>query len=115
MPPSPSCTIWKNGKIYVTAPPSQLTHVIDIAIWTEINAFNCPQITRVSPGLTRRRHYVGCRRLRWHRLSARRRGRPRVGSHPLKAPIEIHGLTIHEDVLWACGAATRGVRQLYLD
>ena len=47
MPPSPSCTIWKNGKIYVTVPPSQLIHVIDIAIWTEINAFHCPQITRV--------------------------------------------------------------------
>ena len=33
----------------------------------------------------------------------------------VEAPVEIHGLTIHEGVLWYCDAATRGIGQLYLD
>ena len=33
----------------------------------------------------------------------------------VEAPVEIHGLTIHQGVLWYCDAATCGIGQLYLD
>ena len=31
----------------------------------------------------------------------------------VEAPTEVHGLTIHEGVLWYCDAATRAIGQLY--
>ncbi len=33
----------------------------------------------------------------------------------VEAPVEVHGLTIHEGVLWYCDAATCAIGQLYID
>ena len=106
---------WKDGKIYVAAPPSQLIHVIDVATWTEVNAF-------CAPGL------------RVHGLAGADDGTLWVADTSagtvsrldtedgrvwevirVEAPVEIHGLTIHQGVLWYCDAATCGIGQLYLD
>jgi len=106
---------WKDGKIYVAAPPSQLIHVIDVATWTEVNAFRAPGlrvhglawaddgtlwVADTSAGTISRLDAETGRV--WEVIR-------------VEAPVEIHGLTIHQGVLWYCDAATCGIGQLYLD
>ena len=33
----------------------------------------------------------------------------------VEAPVEVHGMTIHEGVLWYCDAATCAIGHLYID
>ena len=106
---------WKDGHVYVAAPPSQFIHVMDATTWQEVNRFRAPG-------------------LRVHGLAWAPDGTLWVADTSagticrldpqdgriwevirVEAPTEIHGLTIHEGVLWYCDAATRAIGQLHLD
>lgn len=106
---------WKDGKVYVAAPPSQFVHVMDAATWQEVHAFRAPG-------------------LRVHGLAWADDGTlwvadtsagtiSRLDSRDgrvwevirVEAPVEVHGLTIHAGVLWYCDAATCAIGQLYID
>jgi len=105
---------WKDGRIYVAAPPSQLIHVVDVATWREIRSFRAPGlrvhglawaedgtlwVADTSAGTVSRLDEDG--RV-WEVIR-------------VPAPVEVHGLTIHEGVLWYCDAASCGIGQLFLD
>ncbi len=105
---------WKDGRIYVAAPPSQLIHVVDVATWREIRSFRAPGlrvhglawaedgtlwVADTSAGTVSRLDEDG--RI-WEVIR-------------VPAPVEVHGLTIHEGVLWYCDAASCGIGQLFLD
>ena len=105
---------WKDGRIFVAAPPSQLIHVVDVATWREIRSFRAPGlrvhglawaedgtlwVADTSAGTVSRLDEDG--RI-WEVIR-------------VPAPVEVHGLTIHEGVLWYCDAASCGIGQLFLD
>ena len=105
---------WKDGRIYVAAPPSQLIHVVDVATWREIRSFRAPGlrvhglawaedgtlwVADTSAGTVSRLDEDG--RI-WEVIR-------------VPAPVEVHGLTIHEGVLWYCDAASCGIGLLFLD
>ena len=104
----------KDGRIFVAAPPSQLIHVVDVATWREIRSFRAPGlrvhglawaedgtlwVADTSAGTVSRLDEDG--RI-WEVIR-------------VPAPVEVHGLTIHEGVLWYCDAASCGIGQLFLD
>ena len=106
---------WKDGKVYVAAPPSQSVHVMDAETWTQVHAFRTPGlrvhglawadnstlwVADTSAGTVSRLDPTDGRV--WEVIR-------------VEAPVEIHGLTIHEGILWYCDAATRAIGQLYLD
>ena len=111
----PSSPPLSSSPFPVAAPPSQLIHVIDVATWTEVNAFRAPGlrvhglawaddgtlwVADTSAGTISRLDAETGRV--WEVIR-------------VEAPVEIHGLTIHQGVLWYCDAATCGIGQLYLD
>lgn len=106
---------WQDGKVYVAAPPSQFIHVMDATTWQEVHAFRAPGL-RVH-GLA----WADDGTLWVADTSAGTISRldPQDGRVweviRVEAPVEIHGLTIHEGVLWYCDAATCAIGQLYLD
>lgn len=106
---------WRDGLLYVASPPSQRVHVMDVASWDEVRSFPVPG-------------------LRVHGLAWGPDGRiwsadtssgvvtlldattGRVhGVVRVVAPTEVHGLTIHEGVLWFCDAHTRQIGRLILE
>lgn len=106
---------WKDGKLYIAVPPSQLVHVIDVQSWTEVHAFRAPGL-RVH-GLA----WAPDGTLWVADTSAGTVSRMDVETGMIwevvrvEAPTEVHGLTIRDGVLWYCDAATRAIGQLHLD
>ena len=105
---------WKDGKVYVASPPSQFVHVMDASTWEEVHSFHVPGL-RVH-GLA----WADDGTLWVADTSAGTINRldPEDGRIweviRVEAPTEVHGLTIHEGVLWYCDAATRAIGQLHL-
>ncbi|HHZ93318.1 TPA: hypothetical protein EYN65_23010 [Candidatus Poribacteria bacterium] len=106
---------WRGGKLYVASPPSQMIHVIDPKNWQEEYAFRTPG-------------------LRVHGLAWATNGRlwaadtsagticlldPTSGRvydvARVEAPTEVHGMTIHEGVLWYCHDTTCDIGCLFLE
>ena len=106
---------WRDGRIYIAAPPSQMVHVMDVDPWQEVNQFRTPG-------------------LRNHGLAWSDDGRLWVADTSagtvslldtedgriwkvirVEAPDEVHGLTIHEGVLWYCDATTRDIGRLVVE
>ena len=106
---------WRDGRIYIAVPPSQKVHVMNVDPWEEINQFPTPG-------------------LRNHGLAWADDGRLWVADTSagtvslldcedgriwevirVEAPDEVHGLTIHEGVLWYCDANTRDIGRLVVE
>jgi streptogramin lyase len=106
---------WRDGKLYVAAPPSQLIHVMDPESWQEVHSFRAPG-------------------LRVHGLAWGEKGRLWVADTSngtvsllgtedgrvyevirVEAPAEVHGLTIHEGVLWYCDAHSCDMGRLLVE
>ena len=98
---------WRDGKVYLAAPPTQRLHVMDAASWTEERSL-------VAPGL--RIHGIG-----WHRdgrlwVSDTSSGavhlmdaeRGRFGDvFRVAEPDEVHGMTVRGgEEIWYCDAGT---------
>ena len=103
---------WRDGKLYVASPPTQMVHVVNVDPWEEVHQFRTPG-------------------LRNHGLAWSKDGRLWVADTSsgtvslldpadgrvwkvirVEAPDEVHGLTIHEGVLWYCDATTRDIGRL---
>ena len=103
---------WRDGKLYVASPPSQMVHVMDPDSWEEVHRLRTPG-------------------LRNHGLAWGERGRLWVADTSagtvslldpsdgrvydvfrVEGPDEVHGLTMHEGVLWYCDANTRDIGRL---
>ena len=103
---------WRDGKLYIASPPSQMVHVVNVDPWVEEHQFRTPG-------------------LRNHGLAWSEDGRLWVADTSsgtvslldpadgriwkvirVEAPDEVHGLTIHEGVLWYCDATTRDIGRL---
>ena len=106
---------WRDGKLYVASPPSQMVHVMDPNTWEELYSFR-------SPGL------------RVHGLAWSDDGRlwtadtssgtvclldPKDGRIfeviRVEAPAEVHGMTIHNGVLWYCDAHIQEINCLIVE
>lgn len=106
---------WRDGKLYVAAPPSQMIHVLDANTWQELYHFRTPG-------------------LRVHGLAWGPQGRlwaadtssgavslldPNDGRIfeviRVEAPIEVHGMTSHEGVLWYCDAHALDIGRLLVE
>ncbi len=106
---------WREGKIYIASPPSQMVHVMNVDPWEEVNQFR-------TPGL--RNHGLA-----WSEDSKLWVADTSSGTVSLldtadgriwkvirvEAPDEVHGLTMHEGVLWYCDATTRDVGRLVVE
>ncbi len=106
---------WRDGKLYVASPPSQMIHVMDVENWKEEYAIR-------SPGL------------RVHGLAWSADGRlwsadTSAGTVCLldaqtgriydvfrvEAPDEVHGMTIRDGVLWYCYDSTCEIGRLIVE
>jgi DNA-binding beta-propeller fold protein YncE len=103
---------WRAGKLYVASPPSQMVHVMNPETWEEVHRFRVPG-------------------LRVHGIAWAENGRLWVADTSagtvnlldpadgrvcdvfrVEAPDEVHGMTIHESVLWYCDAETCDIGRL---
>ena len=103
---------WKDGKLYVASPPSQMVHVMDPDTWEERHLFR-------TPGLRNHGLAWGDGGRLWvadtsaGTVSLLDTGDGRVYDLVcVAAPDEVHGLTAHEGALWYCDAHTRDVGRL---
>ena len=105
----------EDGRLYVATPPSQMIHVIDVDNWEEVHRFRAPGL-RVH-GLA----WAGDGTLWVSDTSAGTVNRLDVEDGRvwevirLAAPDEVHGLTLRDNVLWYCDAATCDVGRLLVD
>ncbi|MCY3904856.1 MAG: hypothetical protein OXF76_16970 [Caldilineaceae bacterium] len=106
---------WRDGRLYVASPPSQMVHVIDPEGWRETHCFRVPGL-RVH-GIA----WAGDGNLWAADTSAGTVSLldPHSGRIfdviRVQAPDEVHGMTIHEGVLWYCSAANCDIGRLLLD
>ncbi len=103
---------WRDGKLYVASPPSQMIHVVDPQTWQEEHRFRAPGL-RVHG-------------LAWAENGLLWAADTSAGTVSLldpqdgrvfdvlrvEAPAEVHGMTIHEGVLWYCDAETCAIGRL---
>lgn len=106
---------WKDGKLYVASPPSQFVHVMDADTWTETHRFR-------TPGL--RVHGLAWGKNDWLWVADTSNGTVSLCDPSdgrifevirVEAPAEVHGLTIHEGVLWYCDAHSREIGRLIVE
>lgn len=103
---------WQDGKLYVAAPPSQMIHVVDADGWEEVNRFRAPGL-RVH-GLAwgeDERLWVADTSSGTVSLLDTADGRVYEVIR-VSAPVEVHGMTMRQGVLWYCDAATRDIGRL---
>ena len=106
---------WRDGKLYVASPPSQMIHVMEPESWQEIHRFRAPGL-RVH-GLAwgpAGSLWVADTSAGTVSLLDPADGRVRDVLR-VEAPVEIHGMTIHQDVLWYCDAETCDIGRLLVD
>lgn len=103
---------WREGRLFVASPPSQMVHVMDSDGWQEVYSIRVPG-------------------LRVHGIAWSEDGKlwaadtsagtvclldPESGRIfdviRVEAPDEVHGMTIHEGVLWFCNAETCEIGRL---
>ena len=106
---------WLEGKLYVASPPSQMVHVMDVDTWQEERRFRTTGL-RVH-GLA----WSETGMLWMADTSAGTVSLARVTDGRIydvirvPAPDDVHGMTMHEGVLWYCDGATRDIGRLILD
>lgn len=106
---------WRDGQLFVASPPSQMVHIMNAETWEEVGQFR-------APGL--RVHGIGWADNGMLWVSDTSAGTvnlidPQDGRifdvFRVEAPDEVHGMTIHEGVLWYCHADTCEIGRLILE
>ncbi|MEX0761002.1 MAG: PQQ-binding-like beta-propeller repeat protein [Dehalococcoidia bacterium] len=107
---------WKDGRLYVASPPSQYVHVMDPETWAEVHRFKVPGF-RVH-GIA----WADDGETMWTADTAAgtvSRIRPEDGRmydvFRVEDPVEVHGMTIHEGVLWYADAESCDIGRLIVD
>ena len=106
---------WRDGKLYVASPPSQFVHVMDPESWQEVHRFRTPGL-RVH-GLAwgpQGRIWVADTSSGCVSLLGVEDGRV-YSTIRVEAPAEVHGMTIHEGVLWYCDAHSCDIGRLVVE
>lgn len=94
---------WKDGHIYIASPPSQYVHVMDVSTWKEVHRFKAPGY---------RVHGIAWAEEEGHMWAADTAAgtvsRLRVEDSRcydvfrVLDPVQVHGMTIRNNVLWYC-------------
>ncbi len=103
---------WRDGKLYVASPPSQMVHVMDPDSWEEVHRFRTPGLR--NHGLAwgeEDRLWVADTSAGTVSLLDPSDGRV-YDVFRVEEPDEVHGLTMHDGVLWFCDANTRVMGRL---
>jgi streptogramin lyase len=101
---------WRDGRIYIAGPPTQRIHVMDATTWEEVASFPTGGI---------RVHGLGWNEdgLLWVAdtsagtvilMDLEKDGRI-YDVFRVAEPDEVHGLTVHNGVIWYCDATTRDI------
>ncbi|MDP6037408.1 MAG: hypothetical protein QGG64_02560 [Candidatus Latescibacteria bacterium] len=104
---------WRDGKIYIATPPSQMVHVVDAEAWTEEHAFRTPGLRNHGVAWEEDKLWVAdtsAGTVNWLGTDGRVYSVIRV-----EAPDEVHGMTAHEGVLWYCDAGTKDIGRLVVE
>lgn len=106
---------WKDGLLYVASPPSQKVHVMDVQSWQERNSFAAGglRVHGVAWG-AENRLWVSDTSSGVINLMDVDQGRVYQVIR-VEAPNEIHGMTMHESVIWLCDAETCQIGRLVVD
>ena len=105
---------WRDGKLYVASPPSQHVHVVAAETWEQLHQFRAPGM---------RVHGIawaddGTLWIADTTAGTVSRVDPKDGrvfdAFRVEAPVEVHGMTIHEGVLWYCDAETCDIGRLII-
>ena len=106
---------WKDGKLYVATPPSQMVHVMDPNSWKEEHRFRTPGFRNhgIAWGPDGRL-WVADTSAGTVSLLDTKDGRV-YDVIRVATPDEVHGLTVHQGVLWYCDAHTRDIGTLELE
>ncbi len=94
---------WRDGKIYIASPPSQFVHVVDTETWTEENAFRTPGLRNHGLAWQDDKLWVADTSAGTVNLLGTADGRV-YDVIRVEAPDEVHGMTMHDGVLWYCDA-----------
>ena len=103
---------WKDGKLYVATPPSQMIHVMNVETWEEEHQFRTPGFRNhgVAWG-DNGRLWVADTSAGTVSLLDTKDGRI-YDMICMESPDEVHGLTMHEGVLWYCDAHSCDIGRL---
>ncbi len=105
---------WRDGMLYVASPPSQHVHVVDVANWKTVHEFRAPGI-RVHGLAWADDSSLWIADTTAGTVSQVNTADGRVlNAFRVEAPVEVHGLTVHEGVLWFCDAHTRDIGRLII-
>ena len=106
---------WKDGKLYVATPPSQMVHVMNPETWEEEHQFRTPGLRNHGVAWGENgRLWVADTSAGTVSLLDTADGRI-YDVFRIEAPDEVHGLTMHEGVMWYCDAHTCDVGVLLRD
>ena len=105
---------WRDGKIYIASPPSQHVHVVDVQTWTEERAFRTPGLRNHGLAWEGDKLWVADTSAGTVNLLDTADGRVYEVIR-VQAPDEVHGLTMHDGVLWYCDAHNRDVGRLIIE
>lgn len=94
---------WREGKIYIASPPSQFVHVVDAETWTEEHAFRTPGLRNHGLAWQDDKLWVADTSAGTVNLLGTADGRV-YDVIRVEAPDEVHGMTMHDSVLWYCDA-----------
>ena len=104
---------WRNGKIYIASPPSQFVHVVDAETWTEEHAFRTPGLRNHGLAWQSDKLWVADTSAGTVNLLGTADGRV-YDVIRVEAPDEVHGMTMHDGVLWYCDAHNCDIGQLII-
>lgn len=106
---------WKDGLLYVASPPSQQVHVIEPTMWQEVNRFAAGglRVHGIAWG-SQGRLWVSDTSSGVVNLMDATNGRVYEVIR-VEAPEEVHGMTIHDGVLWFCDAETCDIGRLVIE
>ncbi len=102
---------WRNGKIYIASPPSQFVHVVDTETWTEKRAFRTPGLRNHGLAWQDDKLWVADTSAGTVNLLGTADGRV-YDVIRVEAPDEVHGMTMHDGVLWYCDAHNCAIGRL---
>jgi sugar lactone lactonase YvrE len=104
---------WKDGKLYVASPPSQMVHVMDPVSWKELHRCRVPGFRVHGVAWAKEEGMIWTADTAMGVVSKVRISDGRVyDMFRVDAPVEVHGMTIKDGVLWYCDAESRAVGRL---
>ena len=106
---------WRDGKLYVASPPSQMIHVMDAFTWEEVNRFRTPGLRVHGLAWSADGHLWSADTSAGTIVLMDIQDGRILDVIRVEAPAEVHGMTIHEGVLWYCDAASCDIGRLIVE